>query len=89
MTIAEPVRLNGNMSGVVGADVLIDQLIADVISMDAGKNAQTMLIDGQNGSFLAHPDKSLLLKPVTTLSSAWTCALSSVLRIKVSCLRLN
>lgn len=29
-----------------------------------------MLIDGQNGSFLAHPDKSLLLKPVTTLSSA-------------------
>ncbi|MCP5793214.1 hypothetical protein NL312_30270, partial [Klebsiella pneumoniae] len=70
MTIAEPVRLNGNMSGVVGADVLIDQLIADVISMDAGKNAQTMLIDGQNGSFLAHPDKSLLLKPVTTLSSA-------------------
>lgn len=70
VTIAEPVRLNGNMSGVVGADVLIDQLIADVISMDAGKNAQTMLIDGQNGSFLAHPDKSLLLKPVTTLSSA-------------------
>lgn len=37
VTIAEPVRLNGNMSGVVGADVLIDQLIADVISMDAGK----------------------------------------------------
>ncbi|KQB02279.1 chemotaxis protein [Vibrio metoecus] len=70
VTIAEPIRVNGSMSGVVGADVLIDQLIADVISMDAGKEAQTMLIDGQDGSFLAHPDKSLLLKPVTTLSSA-------------------
>ncbi len=70
VTIAEPVRLQGSLSGVVGADVLIDQLIADVISMDAGKNAQTMLIDGQNGVLLAHPDKSLLLKPVTQLSSA-------------------
>nr|WP_158162839.1 methyl-accepting chemotaxis protein [Vibrio mimicus] len=70
VTIAEPVRLQGRMSGVVGADVLIDQLIDDVISMDAGKGAQTMLIDGQDGSLLAHPDKSLLLKPVTTLSSA-------------------
>ncbi|ENM5767287.1 methyl-accepting chemotaxis protein [Vibrio mimicus] len=70
VTIAEPVRVQGRMSGVVGADVLIDQLIDDVISMDAGKGAQTMLIDGQDGSLLAHPDKSLLLKPVTTLSSA-------------------
>ncbi|MGL4379548.1 MAG: methyl-accepting chemotaxis protein [Vibrio sp.] len=70
VTIAEPVRLQGSLSGVVGADVLIDQLIADVISIDAGKNAQTMLIDGQNGVLLAHPDKSLLLKPVTQLSSA-------------------
>ncbi|QXC56459.1 methyl-accepting chemotaxis protein [Vibrio mimicus] len=69
VTIAEPIRIQGSMNGVVGADVLIDQLIADVISMDVGKNAHAMLIDGQDGAFLAHPDKSLLLKSVTTLSS--------------------
>lgn len=36
--IVEFVCFNGNMSGVVGVDVFIDQLIVDVISMDVGKN---------------------------------------------------
>lgn len=68
VTIAEPIRANGELVGVVGADVLIDQLINDVINLDAGKNAYAMLIDAQDGTFLAHPDKSFSLKPVTTLS---------------------
>ncbi|MDC5853134.1 methyl-accepting chemotaxis protein [Vibrio europaeus] len=72
VTIAEPIRRNGQFVGVVGADVLIDQLINDVINLDAGKNAYAMLIDTQNGTFLAHPDKSLSLKPVTTLSKEFT-----------------
>lgn len=70
VTIAEPVRHNGQFAGIVGADVLIDQLINDVLSMDAGDNAYTMLIDTQDGNFLAHPDKKLLLKPVASLSKA-------------------
>ncbi len=72
VTIAEPVRRNDEFIGVVGADVLIDQLINDVINLDAGKNAYAMLIDTQNGTFLAHPNKDLLLKPVTTLSNKLT-----------------
>lgn len=76
VTIAEPVRRNGQFIGVVGADVLIDQLINDVINLDAGENAYAMLIDGQDGTFLAHPDKALSLKPVTALSNKFT--LSSI-----------
>ncbi|HAS63837.1 MAG TPA: methyl-accepting chemotaxis protein [Vibrio sp.] len=72
ITIAEPIRKNGQLFGVVGADVLIDQLIADVISLDAGKNAYAMLIDTQTDSFLAHPNKNMLLKPVTALSTQLT-----------------
>lgn len=72
VSIAEPVRVNGAQIGVVGADVLLDQLIDDVISLDAGKNAHAMLIDKQDGTFLAHPDKSLLLKPVTSLAPQLT-----------------
>ncbi|ROV57625.1 methyl-accepting chemotaxis protein [Vibrio ponticus] len=68
VTIAEPIRNNGQLVGVVGADVLIDQLINDVISLDAGTNAYAMLIDKQTGTFLAHPNKSLLLKPVSSLA---------------------
>ncbi|MDC0612346.1 methyl-accepting chemotaxis protein [Vibrio sp.] len=70
ITIAEPVRINGQFSGVVGADVLIDQLISDVLSFDAGENARTMLIDTQDGNWLAHPNKDLTLKPVSTVSQS-------------------
>ncbi|NMS18283.1 cache domain-containing protein, partial [Vibrio parahaemolyticus] len=66
VTIAEPVMKNGQFVGVVGADVLIDQLISDVINLDAGENAHAMLIDMNEGTFLAHPDKSLTLKPITS-----------------------
>lgn len=69
VTIAEPVRHNGQLVGVVGADVLIDQLVNDVISLDVGDNAHAMLIDASDGTFLAHPDSSLSLKPVSQLSN--------------------
>lgn len=69
ITIAEPVRQNGQFTGVVGADVLIDQLIDSVLSFDAGENARTMLIDTQDGNWLAHPEKSLTLKPVSSVST--------------------
>ncbi|NVN82956.1 MULTISPECIES: methyl-accepting chemotaxis protein [unclassified Vibrio] len=69
VTIAEPVRYNGQLVGVVGADVLIDQLVNDVISLDVGDNAYAMLIDASDGTFLAHPDSALSLKPVSQLSN--------------------
>ena len=69
VTIAEPVRHNGQLVGVVGADVLIDQLVNDVISLDVGDNAHAMLIDASDGTFLAHPDSALSLKPVSQLSN--------------------
>ncbi|PMM37186.1 methyl-accepting chemotaxis protein [Vibrio lentus] len=69
VTIAEPVRHNGKLVGVVGADVLIDQLVNDVISLDVGDNANAMLIDASDGTFLAHPDSALSLKPVSQVSN--------------------
>lgn len=71
VTIAEPVRHNGQFAGVVGSDVLIDQLVNDVLAIDAGENAFAMLIDTQDGTFLAHPDKKLLLKPVNSVSNTF------------------
>ncbi|MEJ2762824.1 methyl-accepting chemotaxis protein [Photobacterium sp. MCCC 1A19761] len=68
VTIAEPVRHNGSLVGVVGADVLIDQLINDVINLNVGDNAFAMLINKQDNTFLAHPDKSLLLQPISRYS---------------------
>ena len=68
VTLAEPVKKNGQLEAVIGSDVLIDQLISDVISLDAGKNAYAMLINSQDNTFLAHPNQSLLLKPINGYS---------------------
>ncbi|WP_408900740.1 methyl-accepting chemotaxis protein [Photobacterium piscicola] len=74
VTIAQPLQAKGQMVGVVGADVLIDQLINDVISLDVGDNAFAMLINKQDGTFLAHPNKQLLLKPLAQYSNQLTLA---------------
>ncbi|SKA51604.1 methyl-accepting chemotaxis protein [Photobacterium toruni] len=74
ITIAQPLMTKGQMMGVVGADVLIDQLINDVISLDVGDNAFAMLINKQDGLFLAHPNKQLLLKPLAQYSNQLTLA---------------
>ncbi|KHT64748.1 chemotaxis protein [Photobacterium gaetbulicola] len=75
ITIAEPIRNNGSLSGVVGADVLIDQLVNDVINLDVGQNAYAMLINRQDNTFLAHPDESLILQPINRFSSELNMAL--------------
>lgn len=75
VTIAEPVRHNGQFAGVVGSDVLIDQLVNDVLAIDAGDNAFAMLIDTQDGTFLAHPDQKLLLKPVNSVSKSFNMSM--------------
>ncbi len=72
VTIAEPLYDNGRFVGVVGADVLIDQLVNDVISLDVGDQAHGMLIDAQDGTLLAHPNSSLALKPISNLSRELT-----------------
>ncbi|MDO6708863.1 methyl-accepting chemotaxis protein [Photobacterium sp. 1_MG-2023] len=70
VTLAEPVKKNGQLVAVVGSDVLIDQMISDVISLDVGENAYAMLLNTQDNTFLAHPNKSLLLKPINEYDSA-------------------
>ncbi|WP_261857860.1 methyl-accepting chemotaxis protein [Photobacterium sanguinicancri] len=69
VTITEPVYKNGRLVGVIGSDVLIDQLIDEVVNLDAGKNAYAMLLDNRDGTFLAHPNKNLLLKPISQYNS--------------------
>ncbi len=72
VTISEPLYKNNQLIGVVGADVLLDVLVNDVISLDAGENAYAMLLNKQDGTFLAHPSTDLLLKPITDLSPQLT-----------------
>ena len=69
ITIATPIRRQGQLDGVLGADVLIGQLVKNILSFNVGQNAYAMLIDTQDSSLLAHPEKDLLLKPTTDLDA--------------------
>ncbi|MEZ9229843.1 methyl-accepting chemotaxis protein [Vibrio amylolyticus] len=68
VTIAEPVYQGATLRGVVGADVLIDQLVTDLINLDVGQNAYTMLIEKTDSTLLVHPDKQFALQPLNRLS---------------------
>ncbi|KHA62020.1 chemotaxis protein [Vibrio variabilis] len=72
VSIAASVSQNGRVVGVIGADLLIDQLISEIVNLDVGENAQAILIDSANGTFLAHPQTSLAMQPVTRWDSQLT-----------------
>ncbi|MZI95637.1 HAMP domain-containing protein [Vibrio sp. CAIM 722] len=74
VTVAEPIKHNGRLQGVLGGDVLIDQLVSNVINIKAGNNAQAILIDRNNGTLLAHPNKDLILKSTTDFDQNMTIA---------------
>ncbi|WP_299022411.1 methyl-accepting chemotaxis protein [uncultured Photobacterium sp.] len=71
VTIADPVYHNGKLLGVMGATVMVEQLIDDVISLNVGDNAHAMLLSN-NGTILAHPDSRLILEPYNQLSPELT-----------------
>ncbi len=66
ITMAQPVYHNGQILGVVGADLLIKDIVDIILDLHVGDNAYVALIDSQNGTFVGHPDASLVLKPVNS-----------------------
>ncbi|MBE8574798.1 methyl-accepting chemotaxis protein [Vibrio sp. OPT18] len=65
VTIASPFRTNG-YSGVIGADLNLNTLINDVVSIEQ-PGVYAFLVDG-NGNIVAHRDRSLTLKSVSNVS---------------------
>ncbi|MGY3865424.1 methyl-accepting chemotaxis protein [Aeromonas bivalvium] len=69
VTIAEPFT-RGNTQGVIAGDVSIDSLVRDILAMSQ-EGTYAMLVD-KNGTVIAHPDKTLALKPATEISPELT-----------------
>ncbi|MEZ9652290.1 methyl-accepting chemotaxis protein [Vibrio lentus] len=72
ITIARPIKKEGTFIGVVGVDISLDSLIQDIGNINVGKNAHAILIDMSSHTFLAHPNTSLLLKPITSIAPDFT-----------------
>ncbi|MGL5285195.1 MAG: methyl-accepting chemotaxis protein, partial [Aeromonas sp.] len=67
VTLAEPVRHQGQAIGVVGANLALDELINDVLAMKVQGEGYAMLLD-RSGLIVGHPQKDLALKQVNELS---------------------
>ncbi|MFA0035763.1 methyl-accepting chemotaxis protein [Vibrio sp. 10N.261.52.A1] len=69
VTIASPFNTNG-YSGVIGADLNLNTLINDVVSIEQ-PGVYAFLVDG-NGKIVAHRDRDLTLKSVANVSQNLT-----------------
>ncbi|EGU59943.1 methyl-accepting chemotaxis protein [Vibrio nigripulchritudo ATCC 27043] len=87
LTISTPVYANGQMIGVLGADLKLESIQKNINSYQVGDNAFAMMLN-EEGTILSHPTKSLLMTPfsryVPTLSNSDIAAASNNQRIEIS-----
>lgn len=81
VTIAQPVYKENRLIGVIGADILIDDLNKKLSNLNIGKGAYFSLIDGINGLFIVHPEPSLLLKPTSSIFKEMTLSFIELLAL--------
>ncbi|MFM4669524.1 methyl-accepting chemotaxis protein [Aeromonas media] len=71
VTLAEPVSHQGQVIGVAGADLSLDDLIDEVLAMKVQGEGYAMLLD-RSGLIVGHPKKALALKQVAELAPGLT-----------------
>lgn len=71
VALTEPVLQNGQLIGVVGSDLALAQLIKDILAIQVAGDGYAMLIN-RDGNIVAHPNESLLLKPISDIVSGLT-----------------
>nr|WP_180863115.1 methyl-accepting chemotaxis protein [Cupriavidus pauculus] len=67
VTFAAPIFREGKLLGVIGGDVEMDTVIANVRAIRPTSGSFAFLLDG-SGRIVAHPNEQLTLKPATELS---------------------
>jgi len=87
LSAASPVINNGHLKGVVAADLGLGEVLDIIEHIDIGDDGFVMLVD-ETGLVVAHPDKSLLMKPLDSMGSGFSpsevkrFALNQVMEIK-------
>ena len=71
VTLAQPIKRNGAIVGVIGGNVLLDYLAATVRAIQPMEGSSAFVID-RSSQLLAHPDAKFALKPATELSPQLT-----------------
>jgi methyl-accepting chemotaxis protein len=73
ISFVAPVRKNGAFIGVMGTDVLLDDIVKNVLSIDLPGQGYGLLV-GKDGSVLVHKEADRVTKPASDLSPAFSAA---------------
>jgi methyl-accepting chemotaxis protein len=71
ITFADPIGTPDQLEAVVGADVLLDTVVTNVLSVKPTPHSFAFLVDG-SGKVIAYPDQSMTLQPLTKLNASLT-----------------
>ncbi|MDN7177263.1 methyl-accepting chemotaxis protein [Caballeronia sp. SEWSISQ10-4 2] len=71
VTFARPILIDGTLTGVVGADIPLDTVSANVNAIHPTPNSFAFVTD-HSGIIIAHPDANLSLKAATDLAPGLT-----------------
>lgn len=71
VTIAEPVRVSGQLYGVVAANLTIEQLTDAVLKLKVPGKGYGIMVQ-KSGLIISHPDKALNEKQLTDINSSFT-----------------
>ncbi|WP_034640002.1 methyl-accepting chemotaxis protein [Chitinilyticum aquatile] len=71
ITFAAPVKKDGALLGVVGADITLDAIVKDVLNIRLTGDGYAMLI-GKDGKVLVHSDQALITKDASEISPAFS-----------------
>jgi len=71
VTLAEPVRYQGQLIGVAASNLALDKLIKDVLAIEVPGKGYAILVN-QKGKIVAHPTQDLILKPTEEMSAQLT-----------------
>ncbi len=71
VTIAEPVMVDGQLHGVVAANLTIEQLTDAVLQLKVPGNGYGIMVH-KNGLIISHPDKALNEKQTTVITPDFT-----------------
>ena len=68
VTLADPVFVNGQFTGVAASNLALDKIIRDVLAIQVPGNGYAILVN-QEGTIVAHRNKDLIMKKISEISS--------------------
>ncbi|MCA2017628.1 methyl-accepting chemotaxis protein [Vibrio tritonius] len=68
VTLADPVFVNGQFTGVAASNLALDKIIRDVLAIQVPGNGYAILVN-REGTIVAHRNKDLIMKKISEISS--------------------